>query len=79
MTRDPERIDHVLDAVRTAWKAAPDLRLTQLLANTTRCKTGAAFYNVEDDVLEQWLRTPPEQASRHVSEKLTTKKEVDRG
>jgi len=79
MTRNPERIDHVLDAVRTAWKAAPDLRLTQLLANTTRCKTGAAFYNVEDDVLEQWLRTAPERdTSKHVPEKPTTQKEVDR-
>jgi hypothetical protein len=65
MSRDPERIDLVLDAVRTAWKAAPDLRLTQLLANTTRCETSAAFYNVEDDVLEQLLRTPPERASGH--------------
>ncbi len=76
MSRDPERIDLVLDAVRTAWKAAPDLRLTQLLANTTRCKTGAAFYNVEDDVLEQWLRAPPE---REAPKKLTTEKEVHRG
>ncbi len=60
MSRDPGRIDHVLDAVRRAWKAAPDLRLTQLLANTTRSETSAAFYNIEDNVLEQWLRTPPE-------------------
>jgi len=60
MSRDPERIDRVLDAVRTAWEAAPDLRLTQLLVNTARCETSAAFYNVEDDVLEQLLRTPPE-------------------
>ncbi len=56
MSRDPERIDRVLDAVRTAWKAAPDLRLTQLLTNTTGCETSAEFYNVEDDVLEQWFR-----------------------
>lgn len=59
MNRDPGRIDHVLDAVRAAWTAAPDQRLTQLLANTTGCETSAAFYNVEDDVLEQLLRGPP--------------------
>jgi len=95
MSRDPGRIDHVLDAVRTAWKAAPDLRLTQLLTNTTRCETSAAFYNVEDDVLEQGLRAPPERdAPRHgpvsssppghgaginALEKPTTQKEAHRG
>ncbi len=75
MSRDPERIDLVLDAVRTAWKAAPDLRLTQLLTNTTGCETSAAFYNVEDDVLEQSLRVPPK---RDASEKPTAKKEMHR-
>ncbi len=95
MSRDPERIDRVLDAMRTTWKAAPDLRLTQLLTNTTGCETSAEFYNVEDDVLEQWLRASPERdAPRHgpvsssrpghgagtnAPEKLTTQKEVGRG
>ncbi len=95
MSRDAERIDLVLDAVRMAWRAAPDLRLTQLLTNTTGCETSAEFYNVEDDVLEQWLRVPPERdAPRHgpaspsppghragidAPEKLTTEKEVHRG
>lgn len=29
--RNPERIDCILDQIRTAWQTNPDLRLTQVL------------------------------------------------
>lgn len=32
--RDPEYIDSILDEIRKAWKAHPDLRFYQLLLNT---------------------------------------------
>jgi hypothetical protein len=60
--RDPSRIDTVLDAVRAAWVAEPDLRLGQLLyaavasadKNTPPCPR--LFY-IEDDELAAAVTT----------------------
>jgi hypothetical protein len=37
-TRDPERIDAILDRLRVVWKRHPDLRLGQMV------DTGAKFW-----------------------------------
>lgn len=34
--RDPDRIDTVLNKLRTFWKANPDLRLGQIISNATQ-------------------------------------------
>lgn len=52
--RDPERIDRICDMIRTVWKTVPDWRLGQLIFNLTR--EYDCFY-VEDDVIENMLRT----------------------
>lgn len=33
--RDPARIDRVIELLRAAWHASPDLRLGQLISNLT--------------------------------------------
>lgn len=52
--RDPDRIDEVLAEVERIWRAHPDLRLTQLVANVLPGDN--PHYNVEDDVLLESLR-----------------------
>ena len=48
--RDPERIDDVLDIIRTYWKKHPDLRLTQIIGNALGEMSGE-HYNLEDGEL----------------------------
>lgn len=50
--RDPARIDEILAALERAWKANPDLRLTQLIGNGFY---GDNYYT-EDDELLTYLR-----------------------
>ena len=45
--RDPERIDPVIDCIRSIWRRYPDLRLMQLLGNAF--PDGLDPYHVEDD------------------------------
>ena len=43
MTRDPARIDPIVDNLRRYWRAYPDLRLGQIVVNAinTRADVGA--------------------------------------
>lgn len=55
--RDPQRIDRILDEVRSLWKANPDWRLSQLLVNCIQSSDQEfhapnVFY-YEDDRLER--------------------------
>lgn len=54
--RDPARIDRILDRLRTAWMASPDMRLGQLLVVLLhpREPSPEVFY-AEDTVLEARL------------------------
>jgi len=52
--RDPERIDRILDIVKSIWKIAPDLRLLQLLHNVLPHDNVAYYF--EDDELETALK-----------------------
>lgn len=52
--RDPQRIDKMLDLVKSIWKMNPDLRLTQLILNA--CKHDDTAYYIEDDILEESLK-----------------------
>jgi uncharacterized protein YihD (DUF1040 family) len=59
--RDPERIPEMLEVLRAAWEAHPDLRLGQLLWNLREENPHLTyvvnmFYNMEDDVLESRMR-----------------------
>jgi len=52
MSRNPERIDLILGEIRRIWNRNPDLRLGQLLENSTDLTTVTHYmYYVEDDVL----------------------------
>lgn len=52
MMRDPKRIDRILSIIKEIWEQNPDLRLMQLLLNTT---LSADPYYIEDDILEKEL------------------------
>lgn len=54
-TRDPDRIEDVLAAIRSVWVEDPDLRLTQLVVNAAkfagRDVVTPELYSLEDDEL----------------------------
>lgn len=54
--RDPARIDEIIEALRTAWKQAPDERLGQFLDNCAMIDRNDNYFsrlrNMEDD---KWL------------------------
>ncbi len=54
MKRTPDQIEDVLQALREAWLQQPDLRLMQLLVNTSEYKgtCPALFYRQDDEVVE---------------------------
>lgn len=53
--RDINRIDRILDRLKTLWKKYPDLRLGQLILNVLQ---DPALYYIEDaeliDLLEEY-------------------------
>jgi uncharacterized protein YihD (DUF1040 family) len=51
--RDPERIDRVIEQLRAIWKAAPELRLGQMLLNNF---PEPVLYYVEDEALIERLK-----------------------
>lgn len=51
--RDPNRIDEILDELKSIWVKHPDLRLGQLLLNTV---PEAYLYYIEDDELIKELK-----------------------
>jgi uncharacterized protein YihD (DUF1040 family) len=51
--RDPIRIDRIIEKLRRAWHANPDLRLGQLIENVTLWRGN--IFNIEDDKLEAQL------------------------
>lgn len=55
--RDPDRIDRMVELLRQAWHASPDLRLTQLVINTAdkNHDCGPVFY-FEDTEMERRLQ-----------------------
>lgn len=54
-TRDPERIDRMIEKLRALWRQQPDTRLTQLVCNLASGVSlnfhGDPFY-CEDDQIE---------------------------
>lgn len=50
--RDPQRIDNILERLKTVWKDNPDLRLGQLLLDAVNANR--LFY-IEDETLIQAL------------------------
>lgn len=50
--RDIDRIDSILDRLKTLWKRNPDLRLGQLILNVLRDPT---LYYIEDEQLIEVL------------------------
>ena len=58
-SRNPERIDEVLDAVRSVWVLDPDLRLSQLVVNAAKFAgtdvVAPELFHLEDDSLLQGL------------------------
>lgn len=56
--RDPERIDRIVELLRTKWKKDPDARLCQILGNMFPGKFD--LYHVEDDLVEKKLKDDSE-------------------
>ena len=54
--RDPNRIDQVIEAVKTEWKQAPDWRLGQLIVNISRAAGCSDPFFLEDDKLLEILK-----------------------
>jgi hypothetical protein len=56
--RNPARIDPMLETLERIWKANPDWRLGQVVANAVRAYDGRVscdpFY-IEDDAMEEGL------------------------
>ena len=50
--RDINRIDRILDRLKTLWKKYPDLRLGQLILNVLQ---DPALYYIEDEELIELL------------------------
>lgn len=60
--RDPNRIDIVLDAIKTVWKENPDMRLIQLLGTLCQGRTDP-FYLEDSQLLlrlEEFKKTKDE-------------------
>lgn len=57
--RDPRRIQRIANKLITAWEAAPELRLGQLIENVSTTTEGRMavnyLWNVEDDAIEKAL------------------------
>lgn len=58
MTRDPERIDEILDELEEYWKDNPDLRLGQIISNLSKERRGDSdpFYMEDGNVLRELKR-----------------------
>lgn len=52
--RDPERIDRIIEKLRTAWRQRPDHRLTVLVWNIA-IETALDPFLVTDETLERSL------------------------
>ena len=61
--RDPDRIEPMLDMVREAWEAAPDLRLGQLIYHAAEASSPGSLppcpglVSLEDDAMVRGLIT----------------------
>lgn len=64
-SRDPARIDDILEYLRRCWVHQPDTRLTQLLANIANTgENMAKFYNIEDHQIERALKEESQRLSK---------------
>ncbi len=51
--RDPDRIDRMIELLRQAWHASPDMRLTQLIINVSDIHHDCGpIYYLEDTEME---------------------------
>ncbi len=56
-SRDPQRIDRVVELLREAWHLMPDFRLTQLvMVVSDKPQDAGALWHVEDDGMERKLQ-----------------------
>lgn len=55
-TRDPEMVEKLVEAVREALYANPNLRLGQLIVNATGIRDSSDLFNVYDETLLHNLR-----------------------
>lgn len=54
MTKDPKRIDRIIDLIREIWKENPYMRLSQLLGACV--EDGHELYYIQDTRLERKLK-----------------------
>lgn len=76
--RDPNRILIIISKLMTAWTAAPDLRLGQLISNAHSRISGssAELFHVEDDLLSAGLDAII--ASQKVNEIVKLRTDIER-
>lgn len=53
--RDEERIDRILNKIKTAWKKNPDMRLGQLLINLCIIPDDYTTWSMEDGDIEEYI------------------------
>lgn len=57
--RDPERIDEILNLIKTIWVSFPESRLMQILNNVMSPKANdisETFFYLEDEDLKKYLK-----------------------
>jgi uncharacterized protein YihD (DUF1040 family) len=72
--RDPDRIARILNKFQDAWINSPDMRLGQLLIAITSMVSGNLdldLFNLEDDVLEQYLDSWIENPDKYLNKNKT--------
>lgn len=76
--RDPNRILIIVSKLMTAWTAAPDLRLGQLISNAHASISGssAELFYVEDDLLSAGLDALIR--SQNVNEIIKLRSDIER-
>ena len=56
MTRDPDRIEDILDELEEYWSENPDLRLGQIVCNISQKKGYEDSFYIEDEEVLRDLR-----------------------
>jgi len=57
--RPKERIPEILDRIKAAWEAAPDMRFGQLLINMGVIEDSPHNWGVEDDITLDKVKNVP--------------------
>ena len=63
--RDKERIERILELLKTYWEEHEDYRFGQMLINLGICRDDLRLWNNEDDGLEKYLKDKIKEVSKN--------------